>query len=67
VTLRSGVGKETRDLSRGGDVGEVGGDTGGVDDIVQAQFSDDRVELEQQGQGLSDSTGSTCDDSFDHF
>jgi hypothetical protein len=26
VTLRSGVGKETRDLSRGGDVGEVGGD-----------------------------------------
>lgn len=30
--------------------------TGGVDDIVQAQFGDDRVELEQQGQRLSDST-----------
>lgn len=32
--------------------------TGGVDDVVQAQFSDDGVKLEQQGQGLSDST---CD------
>ena len=36
--------------------GRVGTHTGGVDDIVQAQFGDDGVELEQQGQGLSDST-----------
>lgn len=30
--------------------------TDGVDNIVQAQFSDQGVELEEQGQRLSDTT-----------
>jgi len=33
-------------------VGEVGSDTGGVDDIVQSELIDKRGELQKQGQGL---------------
>jgi hypothetical protein len=38
---------------RGGrDVRKVGGDTGGVDDIVQSELIDEGGELQQKGQGL---------------
>lgn len=33
-------------------MGEVGRDTGGVDDIVEAQVVDERAGLEQEGEGL---------------
>lgn len=38
--------------SVGGDVGQVGGNTGGVDDIVEGELVDKGAELEEQGQGL---------------
>lgn len=36
----------------GGDVREVGGNTGGVDNIVEGELIDERGELQEQGQGL---------------
>ena len=41
----------------GGDVGEVGSDTGSVDDIVQGELINQRAELEEEGQGLLSSQG----------
>lgn len=43
-------------LSIGVDVGEVSSDSGGVDDIVESQVSDEFVLLEQQTQRLADSS-----------
>jgi hypothetical protein len=34
-------------------VGQIGGDTGGVDDIVEAEVVDERAGLEEEGEGLS--------------
>lgn len=36
----------------GGDVGEIGGNTGSVDNIVQSQLVDERTGLEEEGQRL---------------
>lgn len=36
----------------GGDVRQVGGNTGGVDNIVEGELIDERGELQEQGQGL---------------
>ncbi len=36
----------------GGDVGEVGSDTGSVDDIVEGKLVNQRGGLEQEGEGL---------------
>ena len=33
-------------------MGEIGGDTGSVDDIVQSELIDERRELQQKGQRL---------------
>ena len=43
-------------------MGEVGGDTGSVDDIVEGEVVDERARLEEEGQWLSDTTGGTCYD-----
>ena len=36
----------------GGNVREIGSDTGGVDDIVEGELVNERRELEEEGQGL---------------
>ena len=69
--LRSVVGgEESCDLGRGSNVGQVGSDlivslntryvlpaySDGVDDIVEGELGDQRVELEEEGEGLTDST-----------
>ena len=36
----------------GGDVREIGSDTGGVDDIVEGELVNEGRELEEEGQGL---------------
>jgi hypothetical protein len=36
----------------GGDVGEIGGNTGSVDNIVQSQLVDEGTGLEEEGQRL---------------
>ena len=46
----------------GGDVRQVGGDTGSVDDIVERELVDEGREREEEGQRLANATGSTCDD-----
>lgn len=46
----------------GGDVRQVGGDTGSVDDIVERELVDEGRDLEEEGQRLANATGSTCDD-----
>lgn len=40
------------DLRDGRDVGEICGDTGGVDDIVEAKVVDERARLQEEGQWL---------------
>ena len=40
-------------------VGEVGGDPGGMHDVVQVQLGHSGVQLEQQGQRLADTWGET--------
>lgn len=44
--------EEALDLGDGGDVGKVGGHTGGVDDIVEGEVVDVRAGLEEEGQRL---------------
>jgi hypothetical protein len=46
----------------GGNVRQIGGDTGGVDDIVQGKLVNERGELEQQGQRLSNATRGASND-----
>jgi len=46
----------------GGDVGEIGGDTWGVDNIVESELVDKRASLHEEGERLANATGSTCDD-----
>ncbi len=48
----SGVGLKRETHSVGRDVGEVGGDARGVDDIVERELVDERAELEEKGQRL---------------
>ena len=57
VLLIAVVGGTYRDIlecthGNGRDVGQVGSDTWGVDDIVEGQFGDQRRCLEQEGQWL---------------
>jgi hypothetical protein len=47
--------------SGGVDVADISGDTGSTPNIVKAQRSDQRIGLEQERQGLSDTTSSTED------
>ena len=49
----------------GGDVGQIGGDTWSVDDIVKSELLDERAGLEEEREGLANATGSTCDDCID--
>ena len=41
------------DASRRVDVGQVSGDSGDVDDVVESEVSDEGVDLQEEGQGLS--------------
>lgn len=43
------LGQVTGDFSDGGDVREIGSDTGGVDDIVESKLIDKRACLQQEG------------------
>jgi len=45
-------GEETVDLGDGGDVGEISGDAGRVDDIVEGEVVDERAGLEEEGERL---------------
>lgn len=45
-------GEKAVDLGDGGDVGEVGGHAGGVDDIVEGEVVDVRAGLEKEGERL---------------
>ena len=38
-------------------VGDVGGDSGGADDVVAGEFGDVGGKLAEEGEGLTDSTG----------
>lgn len=40
-------------------MGQVSGDTGGVDNVVEGEVGDQRGLLEEERQGLSDTAGST--------
>ena len=42
-------GEVALDLGNGADVGEIGGDTWGVDDIVKGELVDERARLEEEG------------------
>lgn len=53
------LGGVSRDLGVGGDVRQISGDTGGSSQIVELKTSDVLVELEQQGEGLANTTSST--------
>jgi hypothetical protein len=43
--------------SHGGDMAQIGGDAGGVDDIVEGELVDKRAGLEEEGQGLGELAG----------
>lgn len=45
-------GEEAGGLGLGRDVGQVGRDSGGVDDIVERELVNERGELEEKGEGL---------------
>jgi hypothetical protein len=45
-------GKEALDLGDGGDVREVRGHAGSVNDIVEGELVDERASLEEEGQRL---------------
>lgn len=48
-------GEEAGRLGLGRDVGEIGRDSGSVDDIVERELVNKRGELEEKGEGLRDS------------
>lgn len=60
------LGEVTSDLGLGGDVGEVSGNTGGVDDIVESKLGHVRRELEEKRKGLANTTSGSGNDSFNH-
>lgn len=43
-------------------MGQVGGDTGGVDNIVEVELADQRARLHEKRQRLANATGGSCDD-----
>ena len=43
------------------DVADVGGNTGGADDVVEGEGGDEGVELHEEGEGLVDPAGSAQD------
>ena len=49
----------TGDSALGVDVADVRRDARSTSDVIQRELTDPRVELEQQRQGLSNSSGST--------
>lgn len=55
------IGKVAIDGGNRGNVREIGGDTGSVHDIVEREVVNERAGLEEKGQWLSNSTGSSCD------
>ena len=46
------------------DVREIGSDAGGVDDIVKSQIGDQVGLLQEQGEGLSNSSGGAANDDY---
>jgi hypothetical protein len=60
------LGEVASDLSLGGDVGEVSGNTGGVDDIVESKLGHVRREFEEKRKGLANTTSGSGNDSFNH-
>lgn len=55
------IGKVAIDGGNRRNVREIGGDTGSVHDIVEREVVNERAGLEEKGQWLSNSTGSSCD------
>lgn len=55
------LGGVASDLGVGVDVANIGSNTRSVDDIVEGEVGDMRVFLQQQGQRLTNTTGSTED------
>jgi hypothetical protein len=53
------VGKVDDTYSGGSNVGEVGSNTGGVDNIVEGELINERRSLQEEGEGLADSASST--------
>ena len=45
-------GEVSVDLRHGGDVGQVGGDTGGVDDVVEREVVNFLARFEEEGEWL---------------
>jgi hypothetical protein len=52
---------DTGDLGNSVDVGQVSSDTGGVDNVEEGEGRNSRVELQEEGEGLTDTTGGTDD------
>jgi hypothetical protein len=50
-------GKDLLTYGNGGDVGQIGSDTGGVDDIVEGKLVNQRRGLQQEREGLDDRNG----------
>lgn len=56
------LGEVASNLCGSGDVRDIGSNTGGVDNIVEGELRDERRGLEEEGERLSDTTGSTSND-----
>lgn len=54
-----GAGLVTLDSALGVDVGDIGSNTGSSTDIIESEFGNSRVELQQKRQRLADTTSST--------
>ena len=53
MSVCKSMGSVSSTYGLGGDVGEIGGNTGGVDNIVEGELIDERAELEEEGQRLN--------------
>jgi hypothetical protein len=54
-----GAGLVTLDRALGVDMGDIGSNTGSSTDIIESEFSNSRIELQQKRQRLADTTSST--------
>jgi len=62
------IGREVASgLGAGGDVGEIGGNAGGVDNIVESKLVDVGREREEERERLANATRSARDNSLDHL
>jgi hypothetical protein len=59
-------GEVAADFGLGGDVGKVGSNSRGVDNIVQSQLVDVGAGLEEERERLANATRGTSDDGLDH-